>query len=163
MRKVFGIILIVVGLVAIIAYLFLITHRREAQIIKQKRAYQYRVLTSLDAASLQPKEVMDVDGVIEFTDADDEEFISVTVDSIVFYRGPIIGQTTIDKDQTKTNIYLFVSQTSALPQKILLRLFEVYDLTDSDVIPCQFIVVMHESATGERAIVQIFEDIEQIG
>lgn len=163
MRKVFGIILIVVGLVAIIAYLFLIAHRREAQIIKQKRVYQYRVVTPMDAASLQPKEVMAIDGVIEFTEADDKEFISVIVDSMVFYHGPIIDQTTIDKDQTKTNIYLFVSQTSVLPQEILLRLFEVYDLTDSDVIPCQFIVVMHDPATGERTLVQLFEDIEQIG
>lgn len=163
MRKVFGFFLIVVGLVAIIAYLFLIAHRREAQIIKQKRVYQYRVVTPMDAASLQPKEVMAIDGVIEFTDADDKEFISVIVDSMVFYHGPIIGQTTIDEDQTKTNWYWFYSQTSVLPQKVLMWLFEVYDLTDSDVIPCQFIVVMHELETGKRAIVQLFEDIEQIG
>lgn len=134
-----------------------------AQDVVQTRVFSYRSLTFIDKdyETIGSQNSQNVMGIIAFSEAYGRDYITITVGEDVAFNGEVKSQKNNPiENNEKTIIYLFTTEFQGY--QVPLQLFETFDLSESSIVPKDYLLTIHNRQTGEYVQGQIFKGISRI-
>ena len=131
-----------------------------AQEIRTTAAYKYEVAVGRDLNNGKEKQRFPVTGVIVFSQAAGEDFITFTIGNKVSYNGMVKSKQVHHNGKVTYNIYVIIQEIQGY--KVPIQIFEIYDTEKSTYIPDEFQVVVCNRDTGKPVQLTTYECISRV-